>query len=73
MSKNFEIQEKILNEVKEQKIPITLFLMNGFQIQGRVEGYDNFSILINSNGKQQLIYKHAISTIVPGEKVKKKI
>lgn len=63
------VQDRFLNEVRKNKIPVTIFLTSGFQIQGVITNYDGFTILINSNGKQQLIYKHAISTFVPSKKV----
>ena len=48
---------------------LTVFLMNGFQLRGVVTGFDNFTVVVNSDGKQQLIYKHAISTIVPAKPI----
>lgn len=72
MSKTFDIQEKTLKLLKDSQEEITVILLNGFQIQAKIEGYDNFSILLNSGGKQQLIYKHAISTIAFGDKRKRR-
>ena len=65
MSEPINLQEAILKEVCREKIPVTLFLMNGFQLRGTVAGYDNFVVVLVSDGKQQMIYKHAISTLAP--------
>ena len=65
MSETTNLQEAILKEVRREKIPVTLFLMNGFQLRGVVTGYDSFVVMLVSDGKQQMIYKHAISTLVP--------
>ena len=65
MSEVMNLQDAILKEVRREKVPVTLFLMNGFQLRGTVSGYDNFVVLLVTDGKQQMIYKHAISTLVP--------
>ena len=65
MSDIINLQDAILKEVRREKIPVTLFLMNGFQLRGVVNGYDNFVVVLVTDGKQQMIYKHAISTLVP--------
>ena len=65
MSETINLQEAILREVRKDKVPVTLFLMNGFQLRGIVTGYDSFVVVLVSEGKQQMIYKHAISTLVP--------
>ena len=65
MSEVMNLQDAILKEVRREKIPVTLFLMNGFQLRGTVSGYDNFVVVLVTDGKQQMIYKHAISTLVP--------
>ena len=59
------LQDVFLNQVRKEKIAITVFLMNGFQIRGQVTGFDNYIVVIDSEGKQQVVYKHAISTIMP--------
>lgn len=59
------LQDAILKEVRRDKVPVTLFLMNGFQLRGIVTGFDSFVVVLVSDGKQQMIYKHAISTLVP--------
>ena len=65
MQKTNNLQEIFLTQARKQNIPVTLFLMNGFQLRGTVSGFDSFTVVLNSDGKQQIIYKHAISTIVP--------
>ena len=65
MSDAINLQEAILNECRKEKVPVTLFLMNGFQLRGIVTGYDSFVVVLVSDGKQQMIYKHAISTLAP--------
>ena len=65
MSDPIDLQEAILQEVRRDKIPVTLFLMNGFQLRGTVTGYDGRVVVLVTDGKQQMIYKHAISTLVP--------
>ena len=65
MSDIINLQDAILKEVRRDKVPVTLFLMNGFQLRGVVTGYDNFVVVLTTDGKQQMIYKHAISTLVP--------
>ncbi|MCL2422093.1 MAG: RNA chaperone Hfq [Defluviitaleaceae bacterium] len=58
-------QDMILNQVRKENMSVTVYLTNGFQIRGTVQGFDNYVVLLESEGKQQMIYKHAISTIVP--------
>ena len=65
MSDAINLQEAILKEVRRDKVPVTLFLMNGFQLRGVITGYDSFVVVLVSDGKQQMIYKHAISTLAP--------
>ena len=65
MSEQLTLQDAILNEVIRDKVPLTLFLMNGFQLRGTITGYDSFVVVLVSDGKQQMIYKHAISTLAP--------
>ena len=59
------LQELFLLRARRDKVPVTMFLMNGFQMRGYVTGFDAFTVVLTSDGKQQIIYKHAISTIVP--------
>ena len=65
MANTENLQDLILNEVRKEHVPVTMFLMNGFQMKGVVTGFDNFIVVLLSEGKQQMIYKHAISTLVP--------
>jgi host factor-I protein len=65
MSEQYNLQDSILNEVKKDKVPVTLFLMNGFQLRGTITGFDSFVVVLVTDGKQQMIYKHAISTLAP--------
>ena len=65
MSDTINLQDAILNEVRRDKIPVTLFLMNGFQLRGVITGFDSFVVVLVSEGRQQMIYKHAISTLAP--------
>ena len=59
------LQDAILKEVRRDKVPVTIFLMNGVQLRGIIPGFDSFVVLLVTDGKQQMIYKHAISTLVP--------
>ena len=70
MSDTINLQDAVLSEVRRDKIPVTLFLMNGFQLRGIVTGYDSFVVVLVSDGKQQMIYKHAISTLAPMKPLK---
>ena len=65
MSDKTELQEAILCEVQQDRVPVTLFLMNGFQLRGVITGFDSFVVVLVTDGRQQMIYKHAISTLVP--------
>ena len=65
MQKTQNLQDGFLNQVRREKINLTVFLMNGFQMHGVIRAYDGFTVILDSDGKQQLIYKHAISTIIP--------
>ena len=59
------LQEAILKECRKDKVPVTLFLMNGFQLRGIITGFDSFVVVLVTDGRQQMIYKHAISTLAP--------
>ena len=65
MQKTNDLQDIFLTQVRRDRLGVTLFLMNGFQMRGHVTGFDAFTVVLTSDGKQQMIYKHAISTIVP--------
>lgn len=59
------IQDTFLNNARKEKTPIVIFLMNGFQMRGLVRSFDNYVIILDSDGKQNMIYKHAVSTVSP--------
>ena len=65
MTKTNNLQEIFLTQARRDRRPVTMFLMNGFQMRGFITGFDAFTVVLTSDGKQQIIYKHAISTIVP--------
>ena len=69
-AKTINLQDNFLNQVRRENIPVTIHLVNGFQMKGTVRGFDSFVVIIDSMGKQQMIYKHAISTITPAQTVK---
>lgn len=69
MKTEINLQDAFLNVVRQQAQPVTIFLMNGFQMRGTVKGFDSFVVIFETEGKQQMIYKHAISTVVPQQKV----
>ncbi len=64
MSKSSNLQDLYLSRALRAQEPVTMFLMNGFQMRGRITGFDPFVVVLDSDGKQQVIYKHAISTVV---------
>lgn len=66
---NINLQDNFLNILRKEKINVTIYLVNGFQLRGIVKSFDNFTVLIESEGKQQMIYKHAISTLKPAKNV----
>ncbi len=59
------LQDTFLNQVRKENMPVTIYLVNGFQLKGLVRGFDNFTVVIEFEGKQQMVYKHAISTVMP--------
>ncbi len=61
------LQDLFLNSVRKSKIPLTIFLVNGVKLTGVVTSFDNFCVLLRRDGHSQLVYKHAISTIMPGQ------
>lgn len=63
------LQDLFLNQVRKEHNPVTIHLTNGFQLKGLVKGFDNFIVVLDSEGKQMMIYKHAISTITPSKAV----
>ncbi len=64
--KNQNLQDAFLNNVRKNKIPVTIFLVNGVKLQGVITWFDNFCLLLRRESQSQLVYKHAISTIMPG-------
>ena len=64
--KNQNVQDVFLNYIRKNKTPVTVFLVNGVKLQGIVTWFDNFSVLLRRDGHTQLVYKHAISTVMPG-------
>ncbi|WP_026771327.1 MULTISPECIES: RNA chaperone Hfq [Sediminibacillus] len=69
MSQSVNIQDQYLNQLRKERIQVTVFLLNGFQLRGTVKAFDNFTVLFDTDGKQQLIFKHAISTFAPVKNV----
>ncbi|RKD24311.1 RNA chaperone Hfq [Ammoniphilus oxalaticus] len=69
MANAINIQDTFLNQLRKENIPVTIYLVNGFQLRGFIRAFDNFTIVIDSEGKQQLVYKHAISTFLPQRSV----
>ena len=69
MQKTQNLQDSFLNQLRKDKSNVTMFLMNGFQLHGIIRSFDGFTVILDSEGKQQLIYKHAISTIVPPKSI----
>ena len=59
------LQDVFLNQCRKDRISVTIYLTNGFQFRGMIKGFDNFTVILDSDGKQQLVFKHAISTIIP--------
>ena len=64
-TKPINIQDNFLNQARKENIVVVIHLVNGFQLKGLVRGFDNFTVILETMGKQQMIYKHAISTITP--------
>lgn len=69
MNKNLNLQDIFLNQARKLKIPLTIFLVNGYQFKGIVKGFDSYIVLLECEGKQNIVYKHAISTIVPSKTI----
>ena len=69
MNKNMNLQDVFLNQARKEKIFVTFILTNGFQFKGMVRGFDSYVVILDCDGKQQLVYKHAISTIAPARPV----
>ena len=69
MQTKSNLQEIFLTRARKQATPVTVFLVNGFQLRGSVTGFDSFTVVLSTDGKQQVIYKHAISTIEPARAI----
>ena len=65
MAKTINIQDSFLNQLRRESIPVTVYLVNGVQIRGYVRGFDSFTVVVESDGRQMMIYKHAMSTVAP--------
>jgi len=63
------LQDVFLNQLRKDYVPVTIHLVNGFQLKGIIKGFDNFVVILESEGKQMMIYKHAISTVTPSRPV----
>ena len=64
-TKLINLQENFLNQARKENVPVTIHLLNGFQIKGMIRGFDQFTVIIDAMGRQQMVFKHAISTITP--------
>ena len=69
MQTKANLQDLFLLRARRDKVPVTMFLMNGFQMRGVITGFDTFVVVLDSDGRQQIVYKHAISTIAPAQPV----
>lgn len=69
MNKSLNLQDVFLNQVRKDKLPATFILTNGFQFKGVVKGFDSYVVIVDCDGKQELVFKHAISTIVPAKTI----
>ncbi len=69
MNKNMNLQDVFLNQIRKDKLPATFILTNGFQFKGVVKGFDSYVVILESEGKQELVFKHAISTIIPTKSI----
>ena len=67
--KSQSVQDVFLNNIRKNKMPVTIFLVNGVKLQGIVTWFDNFSVLLRRDAHSQLVYKHAISTIMPSQPI----
>lgn len=68
--KNQNVQDVLLNALRKNKTPVTIYLANGVKLQGSITGFDNFSVVLRRGPQMQLIYKHAMATVVPSEPVR---
>lgn len=68
-NKGLNLQDVFLNQARKDRLPLTIFLTNGYQFKGIIRGFDSFIVILETDGRQQLVYKHAISTIVPARPI----
>ncbi len=69
MSKGHHLQDPYLNALRKERVPVSIFLVNGIKLQGQIESFDQFAVLLK-NTVTQMVYKHAISTVVPSRQIK---
>ncbi len=69
MMKQLNLQDVFLNQARREKITVTIYLTNGFQFKGIVKGFDSYIVILDCEGRQNLVYKHAISTIIPTKSI----
>lgn len=69
MNRNMNLQDVFLNQARKEKTLVTMILVNGYQFKGVVKGFDSYVVILDCEGKQNVVYKHAISTIVPGRPI----
>lgn len=69
MNKSINLQDVFLNQTRKEKTAVTIYLTNGFQFKGMVKGFDSYTVILDCDGKQSLVYKHAISTIIPAKPI----
>ncbi len=62
-------QDIFLNKIRQERVPITVFLTNGFQMRGTLRGFDHFVLVLECDGKQEMVYKHAVSTLIPARRL----
>lgn len=67
--KQLNLQDVFLNQARREKITVTIYLTNGFQFKGIVKGFDSYIVILDCEGRQNLVYKHAISTIIPSKSI----
>ena len=70
MSKGPSLQDPFLNALRKERVPVSVYLINGIKLQGQVDSFDQFVVVLRNNNISQMVYKHAISTIVPGRPVR---
>ncbi|MBP1533371.1 MAG: RNA chaperone Hfq [Ruminococcus sp.] len=69
MNKNINLQDVFLNQARKEQVMVKLILMNGYQFKGVVKGFDSYVVILDCEGKQNVVYKHAISTVVPDRSI----